>query len=177
MTRERLFRHDEELGEFDWRQAARDVDVETAQELVEYALHTALGNRQRAEKVYLQQLRTYAQRADAEAGAAPRGAGTECRAEIRGRRRQEFHPEGARAAPGRQVHAGAGRDESRGEAPRLRRLGGLDEGVLGCGRGGTQGGGIFADHQRSGGAGIRGARWRSGRDAVARRRRAGSFGA
>jgi len=54
MTREHWLRGHREADESDWRQPARelDVDIDTARTLYEYAMHVALDDRRRAEPLY-----------------------------------------------------------------------------------------------------------------------------
>lgn len=68
MTGERLFRHDDDAGAFDWRRAASElgVDIETARVLRDHAMHVALGDPQRAERMYLGTVRAVAARQSAQ---------------------------------------------------------------------------------------------------------------
>ena len=70
MSRERLFRRDD-IGAFDWQTRARElaVDGEIARWCYEIALHSARGDVQRAEALYLEQLHAIAQAQRAEPAA------------------------------------------------------------------------------------------------------------
>ena len=73
MTKERLFRRNDEVGALDWQRVASElgVDLDAARLLHEYALNVALGDPPRAASVYLSSLYSYAEAQHAEPPPVP----------------------------------------------------------------------------------------------------------